>query len=65
MDCDGIILAKLDGTAKGGVVFDIHKELRVPILFIGTGEKLEDLTPFDSKEFVDALFATTITGSSK
>lgn len=65
MDCDGIILAKLDGTAKGGVVFDIYKELRVPILFIGTGEKLEDLTPFDSKQFVDALFTTTVTGSSK
>jgi fused signal recognition particle receptor len=53
---DGIILAKLDGTAKGGVAFSVHRELNVPIWFIGTGEKVEDFAPFDHLEFVNALF---------
>jgi fused signal recognition particle receptor len=53
---DGIILAKLDGTAKGGVAFSIHRELDVPIWYIGTGEKVEDFAPFDHLEFVNALF---------
>ncbi len=52
----GIILTKLDGTAKGGVVIGIKEELQIPIKFIGVGEKVEDLRPFDSREFVDALF---------
>ena len=55
--CTGIFLAKLDGTARGGVVLAIKHELQVPILFIGTGEKLEDLASFDSREFVDSLLA--------
>ena len=55
--CDGIILAKLDGTAKGGIVFAISKELGLPINFVGTGESLEDLAPFDPEAFVDALFS--------
>jgi fused signal recognition particle receptor len=53
---DGIILAKLDGTAKGGVVFSVFNELKVPIWYIGTGEKAADLAPFDHLEFVNALF---------
>ncbi|PKB81654.1 MAG: signal recognition particle-docking protein FtsY [SAR202 cluster bacterium Io17-Chloro-G9] len=55
--CTGIFLAKLDGTARGGVVLAIKHELQVPIMFIGTGEKLDDLASFDSKEFVDSLLA--------
>ncbi len=51
----GIILTKLDGTAKGGIVFAISERLGLPIRFIGVGESLEDLQPFDGKEFVDAL----------
>lgn len=57
VDCTGIFLAKLDGTARGGIVLAIKQELQVPILFIGTGEGLEDLTPFDASDFVDALLA--------
>jgi fused signal recognition particle receptor len=52
----GIILTKLDGTAKGGIVFAIAKELNVPIQFIGTGEAIDDFAEFDAKEFVDGLF---------
>jgi fused signal recognition particle receptor len=52
----GLILTKLDGTAKGGIVFSIAKELRVPIRFIGTGEGVDDFAEFDAKEFVDDLF---------
>src|SRR6202165_146425 len=53
---DGLILAKLDGTAKGGVVFAIVDELEVPVLFVGTGEQLRDLSEFDAEAFVRALF---------
>ena len=53
----GVVLAKLDGTAKGGVVFAIHRELGVPVRFVGTGERLEDLQPFDADEFIEGLFA--------
>jgi len=55
--CDGIIVTKLDGTAKGGVVIAIAEELDVPIEFIGIGESIEDLRPFDPEEFADALFS--------
>lgn len=51
----GIFLAKLDGTAKGGIVLAIVDELKLPILFIGTGEKAEDMLPFDAQAFVEAL----------
>lgn len=54
----GIILAKLDGSAKGGVVVGIREMLGVPVKFIGVGEGLDDLEPFDPAAFVDALFAT-------
>ena len=53
----GIALTKLDGTAKGGIVFAIADRLHLPIRFVGVGESLEDLRPFDAEEFVEALFA--------
>ena len=52
----GIVLTKLDGTARGGVVIAIKEELGVPIKYIGVGEGIDDLQPFNAKEFVDALF---------
>ena len=52
----GITLTKLDGTAKGGVVFALAKKMNIAIRFIGVGESLEDLRPFDANEFIDALF---------
>ena len=55
VDCTGIFLAKLDGTARGGIVLAIKKELEVPIMFIGTGEGMADMAPFDANDFVDAL----------
>ncbi len=51
----GIVLTKLDGTSKGGIVFAINKELAIPVKFVGIGEAIEDLRSFDPKEFVDAL----------
>ena len=53
----GITLTKLDGTAKGGIVFAIAERLQVPIRFIGIGESIDDLRAFDADEFVDALFS--------
>lgn len=53
----GIVLTKLDGTAKGGVVVAITRELGVPVRYVGVGEKASDLLPFDPKEFVDSLFS--------
>ena len=53
----GIVLTKLDGTAKGGVVIGISDELRIPVRYVGVGEKVADLRPFEPAEFVDALFA--------
>ena len=53
---DGIVLTKLDGTAKGGIVFAIAKEFGIPVLFAGVGEGLEDLQPFDAKQFIDSIF---------
>ena len=52
-----LCLTKLDGTSKGGIVFAVADQLEIPVRFIGTGEKPEDLTPFDAEEFVEALFA--------
>jgi fused signal recognition particle receptor len=54
----GLILTKLDGTAKGGIVFSIKQELAIPVKFIGVGEKMDDMQEFDAKDFVDALFET-------
>ena len=55
--CDGLIITKLDGTAKGGVVIAIAEELKVPVDFIGLGETIDDLQRFNPKEFADALLA--------
>lgn len=55
--CTGIVLTKLDGTAKGGAIFAIKQRLDLPVKFIGVGEKLDDLDPFDPETYVDALFA--------
>ncbi len=52
----GLIMTKLDGTGKGGVLFNLAKETKKPVRFIGVGEKTEDLQEFDSKSFVNALF---------
>lgn len=56
IDVSGIILTKLDGTAKGGIVFAIVNALKLPIRYIGVGESLDDLQPFDARTFVEALF---------
>ncbi len=53
----GVFLTKLDGTAKGGIVLAICDELKIPILFIGTGEEMDDMAPFDAQTFVEALFS--------
>ena len=53
--CTGIILTKLDGTAKGGIVIAIAQELQVPVKFVGLGEDIKDLQPFDAQEYVEAL----------
>ena len=57
VDCTGIFLAKLDGTARGGIVIAIKQELQVPILFIGTGEGITDFAPFDTHDFVESLLS--------
>ena len=57
VDVTDIFLAKLDGTARGGIVFAICHELNIPISYIGTGEQLQDMAPFDAKVFVDAIFS--------
>lgn len=54
----GIMLTKLDGTAKGGIIFALAKDTGIPVRFIGVGEKLDDLQPFNSKDFINALFTT-------
>jgi len=55
LDLDGVILTKLDGTARGGIAVAISRELRLPILKVGMGERIEDLSPFDSVQFAEAL----------
>lgn len=56
-DITGLVLTKLDGTAKGGVVFPLQLEVKVPVKFIGVGEQMQDLRPFDAAAFVDAIFS--------
>ncbi len=58
--CTGIVLAKLDGTAKGGVVVSIRQQMGLPVKYVGLGESHEDLAPFNPDEFVDALFADVL-----
>ena len=55
-DLDGIILTKLDGTAKGGIAMAIRSELGLPVRYIGVGEQLDDMQPFDAKEYIEAIF---------
>lgn len=55
-DITGIVLTKLDGTAKGGIVIAIHNELHIPVKFVGVGEGIDDLQPFSAKEFADGIF---------
>ncbi len=55
IDTDGIILNKLDGTAKGGVVLAISDEIGLPVVYVGVGEKIDDLIPFDATDFINAL----------
>jgi fused signal recognition particle receptor len=62
VDCTGIVLAKLDGTAKGGVVVAIRQQVGLPVKYIGVGEKADDLVAFSPDEFVDALFDDVTSG---
>jgi fused signal recognition particle receptor len=55
-----LILTKLDGTAKGGIIIAIKNELKIPVRFIGVGEKTEDLRPFQAEKFAEALFSITV-----
>ncbi len=64
VDCTGIVLAKLDGTAKGGVVVAIRQQVGLPVKYVGVGEKPEDLALFQPGEFVDALFAEVGAGAA-
>ena len=57
VDVTGIVLTKLDGTAKGGIVVSVQRELEVPVKLVGLGEGPDDLAPFEAEEFVDALLA--------
>jgi len=55
-DITGLIITKLDGTAKGGIIFQISKELDIPVKYVGVGEGIDDLQNFDPKNFINALF---------
>ena len=55
-DITGIVLTKLDGTAKGGIIISVKKELGIPVKYIGVGEQMDDLQKFDGKQFIKALF---------
>ena len=55
--CTGVILTKLDGTAKGGVVVAIRQSINLPVKFIGVGEAIDDLQPFDAETFVESIFS--------
>lgn len=56
VDVTGVIVTKLDGSAKGGMIFSIYNELKLPIFFVGLGEGVEDMAPFDPDKFIDSLF---------
>ena len=64
-DITGIILTKLDGTAKGGVIISVKSELGIPVKFIGVGEQMDDLQPFDREQFVNALFNESETSAGE
>ena len=55
--CSGIVLAKLDGSARGGVILPIRREFELPVKFVGLGEGIEDIAEFDAESFAKALFA--------
>ena len=57
-DISGIVLTKLDGTARGGIAITIQSEMNIPVKYIGIGEQIDDLQKFDADKFVDALFET-------
>ena len=57
IDIDGVFLTKLDGTAKGGIVFTICDDLNIPVAYIGTGERLQDMASFDAEVFVKSIFS--------
>ncbi|WP_210609908.1 signal recognition particle-docking protein FtsY [Priestia flexa] len=59
-DVTGIVLTKLDGTAKGGIVLAIRNELNLPVKFVGLGEKMDDLQPFDTEQYIYGLFANAV-----
>ena len=61
MGISGINLTKLDGTAKGGIIFSLADQFGIPIRYIGIGEGIDDLRPFEAQQFVDALFSQDIT----
>ena len=56
LDCDGVFLSKLDGSSKGGIIIAIYQDLKLPVLYIGTGEALVDIATFSPQEFVNSLF---------
>ena len=56
----GLVLTKLDGTAKGGVILSIRRELDIPVKFVGVGEGIDDMKPFDADEFAEALFGGSV-----
>ena len=60
----GLFLAKLDGTAKGGVVVAIWNEIKIPVKYVGVGEGIDDILPFDPESFVDALFGEELTADA-
>jgi fused signal recognition particle receptor len=64
MEISGIVLTKLDGSSKGGVILGICDELKVPVRFVGLGEKIDDLRPFNPNEFVEQLFAEGATSEA-
>jgi fused signal recognition particle receptor len=64
MEITGIVLTKLDGSSKGGVVLGICDELKVPVRYVGIGEKIGDLRPFDPAAFVEALYADASSGEA-
>jgi fused signal recognition particle receptor len=63
MSVTGIVLTKLDGTAKGGVILGIADQLRIPVRYIGVGERVEDLREFEADDFVEALFGENAAGA--
>lgn len=59
LDCEGVFLSKLDGSSKGGIIISIYQDLKLPVLYVGTGETIEDIATFSPQEFVNSLFDNT------